>query len=364
MSSLRGSWWGDINSKPIIVAHRCGCGEAPENTTISCQQAITAGSSIIQVEVIPAKDGTPMVAQSDDLTRLTGKELKMSQLSVEEIPPLQQKISSFIPGLFPDLDTTNFSKENIYIPTLKSLLEAFVEADTDKKCALFVEPFVYDVKFIAKVAQVINEVGIGDRIIVGHPREATIQKKIIEIFPESQILLTMNQCLWMGFLFRLGFFPPEKVPKNRVINVFYPVKDFQSALKKVVQQLRLLLIAKKIGKNYRILVQGEFQRIIPKNVSNFWIKVRNNEQYTLKKVQHIIIVIIIKVLHNYISIFFNQKFLQKHLIVSCIVMQNKILIETVFLDFIFKENKLGVSFFFLWQELMLFTVSVVKNTKF
>eukprot|EP01024_Parvocaulis_polyphysoides_P016167 TRINITY_DN17171_c0_g2_i5.p1 TRINITY_DN17171_c0_g2~~TRINITY_DN17171_c0_g2_i5.p1 ORF type:complete len:310 (-),score=50.73 TRINITY_DN17171_c0_g2_i5:1164-2093(-) len=237
MSSLRGSWWGDINSKPIIVAHRCGCGEAPENTTISCQQAITAGSSIIQVEVIPAKDGTPMVAQSDDLTRLTGKELKMSQLSVEEIPPLQQKISSFIPGLFPDLDTTNFSKENIYIPTLKSLLEAFVEADTDKKCALFVEPFVYDVKFIAKVAQVINEVGIGDRIIVGHPREATIQKKIIEIFPESQILLTMNQCLWMGFLFRLGFFPPEKVPKNRVINVFYPVKDFQSALKKVVPLL-------------------------------------------------------------------------------------------------------------------------------
>eukprot|EP01023_Acetabularia_acetabulum_P037444 TRINITY_DN3551_c0_g1_i2.p2 TRINITY_DN3551_c0_g1~~TRINITY_DN3551_c0_g1_i2.p2 ORF type:complete len:303 (-),score=54.24 TRINITY_DN3551_c0_g1_i2:1004-1912(-) len=276
--SYGSKWWGDVKGKPVIIAHRCGCGEAPENTVTACRQALKNGASIIQVEVMPAKDGTPIVAQQDDLKRLTGKNLKLSELSVKEIPPLQQQYSSYLPGLLPEFDTTKYSEEEIQIPTLKMLLEAFAEADAHQKSMLFVEPFQYDVKFIALIAQDINQVGIGERIIVGHPRDASVQKKIIELFPDSQILLTSNQCLWMAFQFRMGLLGPEKVPQNRVFNMYYPSEDFSEAIRNYVPFLMWILFSF-IGYFSKVLVfQKDFVEFIQKHGCPITAYVVNNEK--------------------------------------------------------------------------------------
>eukprot|EP01026_Neomeris_dumetosa_P027495 TRINITY_DN2234_c0_g1_i3.p1 TRINITY_DN2234_c0_g1~~TRINITY_DN2234_c0_g1_i3.p1 ORF type:complete len:311 (-),score=28.21 TRINITY_DN2234_c0_g1_i3:112-1044(-) len=215
-------WWGELEGKPIIIAHRCGCGEAPENTISAVLHSLNSGAKIVQLEVLPARDGTPMVAQSDDLQRLTGQDIKLSETMPNEIPSLVDNIPSYLPGMVKEINTTEYKAEGRQIPTLASVLKVFKETDVNEQAALFVEPFVFDEGFIARVAQDVNEAGVGQRVIVGHPFSAKIQSKIMEAFPDSEILLTLSQCLWLGILFRIGFLSRDRVPKNRVLNINYP----------------------------------------------------------------------------------------------------------------------------------------------
>eukprot|EP01025_Chloroclados_australasicus_P019910 TRINITY_DN2093_c0_g1_i2.p1 TRINITY_DN2093_c0_g1~~TRINITY_DN2093_c0_g1_i2.p1 ORF type:complete len:433 (+),score=21.81 TRINITY_DN2093_c0_g1_i2:1298-2596(+) len=233
-------WWGDVKGKPVVIAHRAGCGEAPENTIAALRHSLRQGASIVQVEVVKTKDGTPIIAQSDNLYRLTGENKNISELTIDEIPPLADKIPPYM-DICVEIDTTDQDEDGKKIPSLRSFLKAFAEEDKDKKAALFVEPFKLDKELIARIAQDINEVGIGSRVIVGHPFDDKIQDLCIQAFPDAEILLTFPQIVRLGVMYFFGLLSSDKVPRNRVINCFFKIKRKAEMTNKLPFMVKLFL---------------------------------------------------------------------------------------------------------------------------
>eukprot|EP01025_Chloroclados_australasicus_P021242 TRINITY_DN2230_c0_g1_i10.p1 TRINITY_DN2230_c0_g1~~TRINITY_DN2230_c0_g1_i10.p1 ORF type:complete len:308 (-),score=20.29 TRINITY_DN2230_c0_g1_i10:1135-2058(-) len=216
-------WWGNANGKPAIIAHRAGCGEAPENTIAALKHSLKAGASIISIQVRNTKDGIPIIAQMDGLYRLIGEDKNISELTFDEIPPLADKIIPYV-DITAEIDTTSYDQEGREIPTFKSFLYAFVEADPEKKAALLVEPFQADPKLLARIAFDINTVGISDRVILGNTMKSPIIDLCVDAFPDNMILLSIPQILMLGIMYFFGLLSADKVPKNRAIVCSYKIK--------------------------------------------------------------------------------------------------------------------------------------------
>ena len=55
--------------RPLVVAHRCGGGGAPENTLAALRIAMREGADAVEVDVLPSRDGHPVVHHDDRLQR-------------------------------------------------------------------------------------------------------------------------------------------------------------------------------------------------------------------------------------------------------------------------------------------------------
>jgi len=104
-----------LSVKPFsIVGHRGAAKEKPENTLISFEYAIELGVEIVECDVRETKDGELIISHDENLKRLIGIDVKISDLNLEEIK--------------------RFRIENEPIPTLKEVL-----ALVQNKCGLFIE---------------------------------------------------------------------------------------------------------------------------------------------------------------------------------------------------------------------------------
>jgi len=104
-----------LSVKPFsIVGHRGAAKEKPENTLISFEYAIELGIEIVECDVRETKDGELIISHDENLKRLIGIDVKISDLNLEEIK--------------------RFRIENEPIPTLKEVL-----ALVQNKCGLFIE---------------------------------------------------------------------------------------------------------------------------------------------------------------------------------------------------------------------------------
>ena len=65
--------------KPMLIAHRGGSLEAPENTLAAFRHAIEVGAKYVELDVQMSKDGVLVVIHDDTLDRTTnGKALWVS----------------------------------------------------------------------------------------------------------------------------------------------------------------------------------------------------------------------------------------------------------------------------------------------
>ena len=59
------------SNKPIVIAHRAGKFEAPENTLVAIETAYKNGATAVEVDVNFSRDGVPCIFHDNDLARVT-----------------------------------------------------------------------------------------------------------------------------------------------------------------------------------------------------------------------------------------------------------------------------------------------------
>lgn len=70
---------------PLIEAHRGDSSNAPENTLSAFERAIRLAVPWMELDVRPARDGTPMVIHDDTVDRTTNGSGAVSELTVDEL---------------------------------------------------------------------------------------------------------------------------------------------------------------------------------------------------------------------------------------------------------------------------------------
>jgi glycerophosphoryl diester phosphodiesterase len=74
--------------RPLVVAHRCGSAVAPENTLAALRTAVLQGADAVEVDVLPSRDGHPIVHHDDRLSRTAGVDAAVWDLDLAELRAL------------------------------------------------------------------------------------------------------------------------------------------------------------------------------------------------------------------------------------------------------------------------------------
>ena len=96
---------------PLIIAHRGTSALAPENTFAAFRKAIDDRAEGIEFDVRLTKDGIPVVFHDSKLTRICGRNERISRLKFEELSDLD--IGSWFNTRNPELAQDSFSNERI-----------------------------------------------------------------------------------------------------------------------------------------------------------------------------------------------------------------------------------------------------------
>jgi glycerophosphoryl diester phosphodiesterase len=70
---------------PLIVAHRGGSAAAPENTLAALRAAVKTGADAIEVDVLPSRDGHPVIHHDDRLVRTAGIDAAVWELDLADL---------------------------------------------------------------------------------------------------------------------------------------------------------------------------------------------------------------------------------------------------------------------------------------
>lgn len=74
---------------PLVVAHRAGSADAPENTIEAIQIALDNGTDLIWLTVQLSRDGVPVLFRPEDLSELTNVSGSVSTFSADELSRLR-----------------------------------------------------------------------------------------------------------------------------------------------------------------------------------------------------------------------------------------------------------------------------------
>lgn len=171
-------------TRPHLLAHR-GLSQhrsdIDENSIAAFEEAIRQGATHIESDVHATKDGIAVLFHDDDLERVAGLPLKISELTFSELS---------------ELSLTNGSK----VPSLKQVLEHFpqLRLNLDVKAQAGCEA----------TAEVINELQVHDRVLVSSfsrsRKLATLKQLTKPVATSASSTEVLG--LWLThMLFGLGF---------------------------------------------------------------------------------------------------------------------------------------------------------------
>lgn len=69
---------------PLITAHT-GCENTPDNTLLSVETGLSSGADIIEEDVLVTRDGVAVLSHDDEITTMSGRKLRISQMNYEEL---------------------------------------------------------------------------------------------------------------------------------------------------------------------------------------------------------------------------------------------------------------------------------------
>jgi glycerophosphoryl diester phosphodiesterase len=72
-------------ARPRLFAHRGLAVEAPENTLLAFAQALALGVEYLETDVHASSDGVAIISHDPELTRMTGREARIDQLTAAEL---------------------------------------------------------------------------------------------------------------------------------------------------------------------------------------------------------------------------------------------------------------------------------------
>lgn len=79
-----GSAYFDL-PRPRVLAHRGLALEAPENTLLAFSKAVEVGAAYIETDVHVSRDGTAVVSHDPSLRRVAGRDLRVVDLTMDEL---------------------------------------------------------------------------------------------------------------------------------------------------------------------------------------------------------------------------------------------------------------------------------------
>ncbi len=80
-STLPAPWDKAEPGRPMVMSHRAGGNEAPENTLAALRHAEKAGSRVMQMDILPTVDGIPVVFHDINMRRATGVDIDIREAS-------------------------------------------------------------------------------------------------------------------------------------------------------------------------------------------------------------------------------------------------------------------------------------------
>lgn len=162
--------------KPQIVAHRGDSVRAPENTIPAFKMAILENPDWVEFDVHETADGVIVVSHDDDLTRVSGKNLFVHELTYEDTRTLD--VGSW------------FSSEYSYVrlATLDETLKLF--KDQDILLQIEIKPSEFDFELEEKVLQIIDDNDMRDRCVITSLNLDTLLR-IEELDPDTVTVYSM-----------------------------------------------------------------------------------------------------------------------------------------------------------------------------
>jgi glycerophosphoryl diester phosphodiesterase len=106
---------------PTLFAHRGASGEAPENTLVAFQRAVTLGIIYAELDVHASRDGVVVVSHDATLERTTNGHGKIQDYSLVEL----QKVDAGYHFSPDGGNTFPFRSTGVQIPTLVEVLQSF-----------------------------------------------------------------------------------------------------------------------------------------------------------------------------------------------------------------------------------------------
>jgi glycerophosphoryl diester phosphodiesterase len=106
--------------RPIVFGHRGASGEAPENTLVAFERALSQGAAILETDVHVTCDGVPVIAHDPDVSRMTEGHGAIAALSLTELQALDAGYRFSPDGgkSYP------YRGQGIRVPTLREVFDA------------------------------------------------------------------------------------------------------------------------------------------------------------------------------------------------------------------------------------------------
>jgi len=121
-------------ARPRLFAHRGLAVDAPENTLLAFERALALGIEYLETDVHASADGVAMISHDPDLTRMTGREARVDQLTAAELQSIDLGAGQTFTTLAAALDAFPDARFNIDIkamaaatPTVEAIREARAE---------------------------------------------------------------------------------------------------------------------------------------------------------------------------------------------------------------------------------------------
>lgn len=150
---------------PQVIAHRGNRSVVPENTLAAFAAAIEAGAQSVEMDIVRAKDGTPVVIHDETLDATTSGAGRVSDFSVEEIQLLDA--GSWFDGAFAGLQ----------VPTLAQFAQ-FMSKHPEVEILLEFKGD-WDVEQTSSVVRILDEHGVSEQTILQSFSRVTIQSQAI-----------------------------------------------------------------------------------------------------------------------------------------------------------------------------------------
>ncbi|CAL1167460.1 unnamed protein product [Cladocopium goreaui] len=190
-------------SEPLMVAHRCGGGEAPENTLESIRYCLNLKVPLIQLDVMHTKDekvvlfhDVPVERNMEKLTGVTGQ---IGDFNYSELPVFK---AEFQPNAFCPEDAPPVKVNHRQV----SLFEDACKLLAGKNVGIILEFWQESESLVLHVVEMLRRHGLLNQIAAwGSPEKVTIQSWCRTACPEIPVLITLAQAFRVWTCWNLGF---------------------------------------------------------------------------------------------------------------------------------------------------------------
>jgi len=184
-----------------VVAHRCGAGEAPENTIQAIEACIKIGVTILQLDVMMTKDKQVVLfhdmPEEKNMQKVTGVDGDIADFAYDDLPKMKSKL---IPNMFCPEGSLPIMVDKSKRGGIDLFTEAagIIASDKGQGVSLILEFWQDDTELIAKTFDIVNEHKLECRIMAwGSPMKETIQKACVNQARDIPVIVTLKQAFYV-----------------------------------------------------------------------------------------------------------------------------------------------------------------------